>query len=42
MRTVKKHYTIEIYAAIIEGKKQLKPGVLSSEIDIIQITKEGI
>ena len=21
MRTVKKHYTIEIYAAIIEGKK---------------------
>ena len=46
MRTVKKHYVIEIYAAIMKGKKSssaislwLKPGVKYIEIKINHTAK---
>ena len=46
IHTVKKHYVIEIYAAIIEGKKsssaislRLKPGVKYIEIEINHTVK---
>ena len=46
MRTVKKHYVIEIYAAIMKGRKSssaislwLKPGVKYIEIKINHTAK---